>query len=217
MPGRRGADRRRHGKELPWDGRTVGEIQVRGPWIASAYYREDRPPRSSPTAGSARATSLDRPPGLHKDRRPDQGPRQVRRRVDLERRARGDIMGHPEVAEAAVIACRTRGGASALSPASSCAPTPGAGDSRRDARTFSPRASPSGGCPTTSCSSTRCRRRRVGQVRQEGPARAVQELRGRLSRHQLHEPGEARELSRDPRCREDRRSNRPGAKIPKNE
>ena len=26
------------GKELPWDGESVGEIQVRGNWIAAAYY-----------------------------------------------------------------------------------------------------------------------------------------------------------------------------------
>ncbi|WP_203292423.1 long-chain-fatty-acid--CoA ligase [Maricaulis parjimensis] len=27
------------GKELPWDGKSSGHVQVRGPWIASAYYR----------------------------------------------------------------------------------------------------------------------------------------------------------------------------------
>lgn len=26
------------GAELPWDGRALGELQVRGPWVASAYY-----------------------------------------------------------------------------------------------------------------------------------------------------------------------------------
>lgn len=25
----------------PWDGRTLGELEVRGPWVASAYYHED--------------------------------------------------------------------------------------------------------------------------------------------------------------------------------
>jgi fatty-acyl-CoA synthase len=29
--------------ELPWDGRSVGEIEVRGPWIAGAYYRTEAP------------------------------------------------------------------------------------------------------------------------------------------------------------------------------
>jgi fatty-acyl-CoA synthase len=29
------------GNELPWDGESVGEIEARGPWIASAYYEPD--------------------------------------------------------------------------------------------------------------------------------------------------------------------------------
>jgi len=28
--------------EVPWDGRTAGELQVRGPWVASSYYRLDQ-------------------------------------------------------------------------------------------------------------------------------------------------------------------------------
>ena len=28
------------GKELPWDGETTGEIEIRGPWIASDYYND---------------------------------------------------------------------------------------------------------------------------------------------------------------------------------
>jgi fatty-acyl-CoA synthase len=27
------------GKEVPWDGKTMGELEVRGPWIISAYYK----------------------------------------------------------------------------------------------------------------------------------------------------------------------------------
>ncbi len=30
------------GKEVPWDGKSMGELQVRGPWIASSYYNDDR-------------------------------------------------------------------------------------------------------------------------------------------------------------------------------
>ena len=30
------------GKELPWDGTSFGELQVRGPWVASGYYRDER-------------------------------------------------------------------------------------------------------------------------------------------------------------------------------
>jgi fatty-acyl-CoA synthase len=29
------------GEELPWDNETTGELQVRGPWIARAYYADD--------------------------------------------------------------------------------------------------------------------------------------------------------------------------------
>jgi fatty-acyl-CoA synthase len=29
------------GEVLPWDGKTRGELQVRGPWVASAYYNTD--------------------------------------------------------------------------------------------------------------------------------------------------------------------------------
>ncbi|WP_028847347.1 long-chain fatty acid--CoA ligase [Thermocrispum agreste] len=31
------------GKELPWDGKSVGELEVAGPWIAAAYYRDPDP------------------------------------------------------------------------------------------------------------------------------------------------------------------------------
>ncbi len=30
------------GKEVPWDGTSMGELQVRGPWVASSYYKDDR-------------------------------------------------------------------------------------------------------------------------------------------------------------------------------
>src|SRR4029453_17872672 len=30
------------GRELPWDGRSFGELQVRGPWIISSYYNDER-------------------------------------------------------------------------------------------------------------------------------------------------------------------------------
>jgi fatty-acyl-CoA synthase len=29
------------GQEMPWDGSSTGEIEVRGPWIAAGYYREE--------------------------------------------------------------------------------------------------------------------------------------------------------------------------------
>jgi fatty-acyl-CoA synthase len=30
------------GRELPWDGASVGELQVRGPWIVGEYYHDER-------------------------------------------------------------------------------------------------------------------------------------------------------------------------------
>src|SRR5688500_3115572 len=30
------------GLKLPWDGRSFGELQVRGPWIISSYYNDER-------------------------------------------------------------------------------------------------------------------------------------------------------------------------------
>ena len=30
------------GKEVPWDGRAFGELQVKGPWIVSSYYNDER-------------------------------------------------------------------------------------------------------------------------------------------------------------------------------
>jgi fatty-acyl-CoA synthase len=33
------------GKVLPWDGETMGELQVRGPWVASSYYGGEGPDR----------------------------------------------------------------------------------------------------------------------------------------------------------------------------
>ncbi|MBI3666790.1 MAG: long-chain fatty acid--CoA ligase [Acidobacteria bacterium] len=30
------------GQEIPWDGQTMGELQIRGPWICSGYYQDPR-------------------------------------------------------------------------------------------------------------------------------------------------------------------------------
>src|SRR5947207_3064565 len=32
------------GEEVPWDGESTGELEVRGPWVASAYYNDDSSP-----------------------------------------------------------------------------------------------------------------------------------------------------------------------------
>lgn len=35
------------GEVLPWDGKTPGELQVRGPWVASSYFKESSLPQCS--------------------------------------------------------------------------------------------------------------------------------------------------------------------------
>lgn len=32
------------GKEAPWDGKTMGEVQVRGPWVIRQYYKTEKTP-----------------------------------------------------------------------------------------------------------------------------------------------------------------------------
>jgi fatty-acyl-CoA synthase len=92
------------GKELPHDGKSVGEVQIRGPWIAGSYYNDPRTEESF--AGgywkSADAAIID-PDGYLKiaDRYKDlikSGGEWISS-VDLE----NTIMAHPGVLEAAVV------------------------------------------------------------------------------------------------------------------
>jgi fatty-acyl-CoA synthase len=92
--------------ELPWDDRAVGELEARGPWIARQYYRTDEPgPQFSEDGwlrtGDVAAISelgylrlVDRTKDLIKS-----GGEWISS-VELE----NQIMAHPAVAEAAVIA-----------------------------------------------------------------------------------------------------------------
>jgi fatty-acyl-CoA synthase len=92
------------GEELPWDGVAFGEIQVRGPWIASGYYHDEKSDKITSdgwfrTGDVASVT----PDGFINivDRTKDvikSGGEWISS-VDLE----NAIMGHPKVKEAAVI------------------------------------------------------------------------------------------------------------------
>jgi fatty-acyl-CoA synthase len=93
------------GEELPWDGQAFGELQVRGPWIASAYYH-DADSAARFVDGWFRTgdvCNID-PEGYIQvmDRTKDlvkSGGEWISS-IELE----GLIMGHPKVLEAAVIA-----------------------------------------------------------------------------------------------------------------
>jgi fatty-acyl-CoA synthase len=90
---------------LAWDGETSGELQVRGPWIAAEYYNDPRSPESFTEDGwlkTGDVATID-PHGYIRlvDRTKDvikSGGEWISS-VDLE----NELMGHPAVAEAAVI------------------------------------------------------------------------------------------------------------------
>ena len=94
------------GRELPWDGTSVGEVEVRGPWVASRYFENPEGDVSFTEDGWFRTGDVgtmdahgfmqitDRAKDLIKS-----GGEWISS-VDLE----NAIMGHPDVVECAVIA-----------------------------------------------------------------------------------------------------------------
>jgi fatty-acyl-CoA synthase len=93
------------GLELPWDGTTMGELQVRGPWVASGYYND--PSRDEAFVDgwfrTGDVATIDKHGYIQiMDRTKDMiksGGEWISS-IDLE----NAIMAHPKVAEAAVIA-----------------------------------------------------------------------------------------------------------------
>jgi fatty-acyl-CoA synthase len=93
------------GRELPWDGAATGELEVRGPWVIREYYHDPRSAESFHESWfrTGDIAAID-PDGYIQlvDRAKDlvkSGGEWISS-VDLE----NAIMGHPKVAEAAVIA-----------------------------------------------------------------------------------------------------------------
>jgi len=93
------------GQEVPWDGQTFGELQVRGPWVIRSYYNDDRSAASFQDGWfrTGDVVTID-PEGFVQivDRTKDlvkSGGEWISS-VDLE----NALMGHPKVLEAAVIA-----------------------------------------------------------------------------------------------------------------
>ena len=92
---RRLAHPRRRRSEQPWDGKSVGEIQVRGPFITGSYHEVPVAARQVhrrrlAAHGRRRVGGRTR---LRAHHRPHQGPDQVRRRVDQLRRSRERVDG----------------------------------------------------------------------------------------------------------------------------
>jgi fatty-acyl-CoA synthase len=94
------------GAEMAWDGDARGELQARGPWVAAGYYNDERTSESFTEDGWLRTGDVATisPEGYIKlvDRTKDvikSGGEWISS-VDLE----NEIMAHPKVLEAAVIA-----------------------------------------------------------------------------------------------------------------
>ncbi|MCK9247390.1 MAG: long-chain fatty acid--CoA ligase [Solirubrobacteraceae bacterium] len=94
------------GAEVPWDGESSGELQVRGPWIASGYYLDEQASADAIDDGWLRtgdiATIDERGYLRLTDRAKDiikSGGEWISS-VELE----GELLAHPAVAEAAVVA-----------------------------------------------------------------------------------------------------------------
>jgi fatty-acyl-CoA synthase len=97
------------GRPLPWDGTSVGELEVRGPWVAAGYYEDE--------ASSARFHDGWLRTGDMAWMEPDGYFRIVDREKDLIKSGgewistvelEGLLLAHPQVADAAVVAARSR-------------------------------------------------------------------------------------------------------------
>jgi fatty-acyl-CoA synthase len=90
----------------PWDDEATGELEARGPWVAKQYYRTDEPGDQYSDDGWLRTGDVASISKLGYIRLVDRTKDLVKSggewisSVDLE----NQIMGHPKVAEAAVIA-----------------------------------------------------------------------------------------------------------------
>jgi fatty-acyl-CoA synthase len=91
------------GRPLPWDGEAVGEIEVRGPWVTAAYYRDPSPEKFDDGWLRTGDVGTVSPEGYIQitDRAKDvikSGGEWISS-VELENL----LMGHPDVVEASVI------------------------------------------------------------------------------------------------------------------
>ena len=171
VPGVRARVIAEDGTEVPWDGKSMGEIQVRGNWVAATYY-EDPDAEERFADGWLRTGDVavvDEHGYLHiVDRTKDlvkSGGEWISS-VELE----SALMGHPAVLEAAVVGVPHERWDER--PVACVVLKPDATATERgDHRSSWHRASRSGGCPTTSCSWPRSRRRAWGSSTRRSCAR----------------------------------------------
>ena len=92
------------GNELPWDGKSFGDLYVRGPWVIDRYFRKDDSPLVDGWFPTGDVATIDTDGFMHiTDRSKDvikSGGEWISS-IDLE----NIMMSHPQVAEAACIAC----------------------------------------------------------------------------------------------------------------
>jgi fatty-acyl-CoA synthase len=92
-----------NGAELPWDGKSVGEFEVRGPWVTARYFGDDAPEKFHDGWLCTGDVGFVEPLGFMRitDRAKDiikSGGEWISS-VELE----NELMAHPDVAEAAVV------------------------------------------------------------------------------------------------------------------
>ncbi|SAK78703.1 long-chain-fatty-acid--CoA ligase [Caballeronia catudaia] len=92
------------GRELPWDGKSFGDLYVRGPWVIGRYFRRDDSPLVDGWFPTGDVATIDQDGFMQiTDRSKDvikSGGEWISS-IDLENIA----VSHPQVAEAACIAC----------------------------------------------------------------------------------------------------------------
>lgn len=97
------------GRELPWDGESIGELECRGPWVATGYYNDDALSSEKFRDGWLRTGDMAvmEPDGYFKivDRSKDlvkSGGEWISS-LDLE----AAVMAHPQIREAAVVGVKS--------------------------------------------------------------------------------------------------------------
>jgi acyl-CoA synthetase (AMP-forming)/AMP-acid ligase II len=120
------------GKELPWDGKTMGEVQVRGPWVIRQYFKMENTPDKFTSDGWFRTGDV---ATIHPD-----GFMNITDRTKDVIKSGGEwissvalenaLMSHPKVLEAAVIAVPDSKWTER--PLAAIVAKPGAGDLTKD-------------------------------------------------------------------------------------